>query len=115
MAVIPVDKAQIGMMLAAPISDRRGRLLMPAGKELGNKHLDALPMWGISHIEIEGDEGLEEDLQEEVAPWAVAQAGEEMAHRFLHADLTHPAMKELNALAVHRRALHLQREGRHDG
>lgn len=115
MAVIPVDKARIGVVLAAPISDRRGRLLMPAGKTLSEKHLDALPMWGISHIEIEGEDGLEEGLQEELAPWAVAQAGEEMAHRFLYADLTDPAMKELNALAVHRRALQLQREVRHDG
>ena len=88
---------------------------MPAGRALGEKHLDALPMWGISHIEVEGEEGLEEELQEALAPWAVAQAGEEMAHRFLHANLTHPAMKELNALAVHRRALLLHGEVGHDG
>lgn len=114
MALIPVEKAQVGMVLASPVSDRRGRLLMPEGRALGEKHLDALPMWGISHIEIEGEDELSEDLNVEVAPWAVARAGEEMAHRLLHADLSHPVMKEIAALAIQRRAIQLQREEHHD-
>jgi hypothetical protein len=109
-----VEKAEVGMILAEPVMDRRGRLLMPAGRELLEKHLDALPMWGISHIQVEGDGmGDDEELLEEMAPWAVAQAGEEMVHRFLHAGTAHPVMKELSALALKRRALELQQEKSH--
>lgn len=112
MALIPVEKAEVGMVLAEPVLDRRGRLLMPAGRELEEKHLEALPMWGIAHLQVEGED-LQEDgkLLEAMAPWAVAKAGEEIAHRFLHAGVTHPAMKELSALAIRRRALALQQEG----
>lgn len=114
MALIPVEKAEVGMVLAEPVLDRRGRLLMPAGRELEGKHLEALPMWGISHVQVEG-EGVPDDdkLMEEMAPWAVAQAGEEIAHRFLHAGVGHPAMKALSAMAIKRRALELQREESH--
>jgi len=114
MAHIPVEKAEAGMVLAEPVLDRRGRLLMPAGRELEEKHLEALPMWGIAHVQVEG-EGMPDEgkLMEEMAPWAVAQAGEEVAHRFVHADVTHPVMKELRALAIRRRTREIQQEANH--
>lgn len=56
MAFIPVDHVQSGMILASEVTDRRGRLLIPSGRELGPKHVQALKMWGISRIEIEGDD-----------------------------------------------------------
>ena len=114
-ALIPVEKAQIGMLLSEAVHDRRGRLLMPAGRELTEKHLDALPMWGVRSIQVEGEGTVEdEDPLDQLMPWAVARAGEEVAHLFLHAGVEHPAMKELSALAVRRRAIQLQKEESHD-
>ena len=56
MAQIAVDQVQAGMVLAAEVTDKRGRLLIPSGRTLDPKHVQALRMWGISRVEIEGDE-----------------------------------------------------------
>jgi hypothetical protein len=111
-ALIPVEQAELGMVLSSPVTDRRGRLIMPAGKALEEKHLDALPMWGISHIEVEGaGPETHDDPLEKVAPWALAQAGEEMDGLFLHANNSHPVIRELKALRTARRALAIQGGG----
>ncbi len=104
------------MVLAEAVTDRRGRLLMPAGRALEEKHLRALPMWGVDQIEIEGEEPRGEPEREtELAPWAVARAGEEVGNLFLHANTAHPVMKELHALRLQRRALEIQEEETHAG
>ena len=112
MVLIPVEQAELGMVLSAPVNDRRGRLIMPAGRALEEKHLDALPMWGVTHIEVEGDgpEG-QNDPVEEVAPWALALAGEEVGEIFLHANASHPVMRELKAMRTVRRAAAIQAGG----
>lgn len=56
MAQIAVDQVQAGMVLAAEVQDRRGRLLIPSGRELDAKHVQALKMWGITRVEIDGDD-----------------------------------------------------------
>lgn len=100
------------MVLSAPVTDRRGRLIMPAGRALEEKHLDALPMWGITHIEVEGDgPESQDDPLEEIAPWALAKAGEEMAQLFLHANTSEPVMRELKAMRTQRRAMEIQKGG----
>jgi len=110
--LIPVEQAEIGMVLSAPVNDRRGRLIMPAGRALEEKHLDALPMWGITHIEVEGDgSDSQGDPRDEIEPWALARAGEEMSHLFLHANVSHPVVRELRAIQTVRRARALQQEG----
>jgi hypothetical protein len=112
LALIPVDKAELGMVLSAPVTDRRGRLLMPAGRPLEEKHLDALPMWGITQIEVEGDgPDMGEDPTQELAPWAVDRAGAEVSHLFLHDDGTHPVMQELRTFRTLARAMEIQMEG----
>lgn len=112
MALIPADKAELGMILSAPVMDRRGRLLMPAGRELEEKHLEALPMWGVTQIEVEGD-GPEagDDPATEVEPWALEKAGEEMDQLFLHVEETHPVMLALREFRTLTRAEEIQKEG----
>ena len=111
-ALIPVEQAELGMVLSAPVTDRRGRLIMPAGRALEEKHLEALPMWGVTHIEIEGDgPAVQEDPLEDLAPWALARAGEEMDHLFLHTNTSHPVMRDLRAMRTIRLAAEIQREG----
>ena len=112
LALIPADKAELGMVLSAPVTDRRGRLLMPAGRALEEKHLDALPIWGITQIEVEGDgPDSEEDPAEDLAPWALKRAGEDVSQLFLHDDGTHPVMQELREFRSLARAKEIQREG----
>jgi hypothetical protein len=82
---------------------------MPAGRALEEKHLEALPMWGITHIEVEGDgSDSHDDPLEDVEPWALARAGEEMSQLFLHANVSHPVVRELRAIRTMRRARAIQ-------
>lgn len=56
MALVTVAQARPGMVLSSAVKDQRGRLLIPAGNELGERHVQALQMWGVTHLEIEGEE-----------------------------------------------------------
>lgn len=112
MALISVEQAEVGMVLVADVTDLRGRLLIPAGKDLSERHVNALTIWGVTHIEVEGDgpEG-QDDAPETVEPWAMAKAEEELEERFVLANRSHPVMKELMGICVKRRAVEVQREG----
>ena len=112
MASIPEERAQVGMTLAEGVTDRRGRLLIPAGKEITERYLDSLPMWGITHVVIEGeDAGSEDEIGEAAEPWAVSKAMEVVDDKFSLANRSHPVMKALVDLCIQRKAREIQREG----
>ncbi|MEZ4414421.1 MAG: hypothetical protein R3E10_01580 [Gemmatimonadota bacterium] len=104
MAVIPVEHAELGMVLAAPVTDRRGRLLIPAGKELDDKFLKALKMWGVPQIEIEGEAEGSVDPFADLPPEVLAAAKAEMTARFARNSLDHPLIALLFERAVLREA-----------
>ena len=79
MAKISVDQVQAGMVLAAEVTDKRGRLLIPSGRALDEKHVQALKMWGIAQIEIEGDDP--DEGGPEITPEALEQAQAIVADR----------------------------------
>ncbi|MFQ5537927.1 MAG: hypothetical protein ACE5GJ_10810 [Gemmatimonadota bacterium] len=56
MAHVTVDRLQAGMVLERPALDRRGRLLIPAETELSERHIQSLQAWGLTHVEVHGDE-----------------------------------------------------------
>lgn len=105
MATIDVSQAEAGMVLAADILDKRGRLLVPAGKELSEKHVRALPAWGVSRIEVEGD-----DIAGaiELEPWALQEATAEVDTLFSRVNREHPLFQGLTEVCVERFALALQ-------
>ena len=108
MGLIAVDRAAAGMVLHANVVDLRGRLLIPAGKELSDKHVAALPMWGVTHIEIEGP--APEAVRElSVDPEMLAMAESEVAKRFANAGTDHPFLTELRRICVERSANELAR------
>jgi hypothetical protein len=90
------------MALAAPVKDRMGRLLIPAGAELSERHVGALSAWGIEGIEIEADEAPEPEV--EISPEIEAAARAELQFRFQHAGSDHAFVTALLELAVTRRA-----------
>ncbi len=108
MATIDVSQAEAGMVLAADILDKRGRLLVPAGKELSAKHVRALPAWGVSRIEVEGD-----DIAGavELEPWAVERATADVDALFSRVNRDHPLFQSLTTVCVERFALALQESG----
>lgn len=108
MPLIDVANARTGMVLSADVRDRRGRVLIPSGKELKERYLSALPMWGITHVEIEGEEP--SSVEEEIDAATLEQAAREVGRRFEHANRAHPAIEALLTVCVRRRAEELQRQ-----
>lgn len=107
MATIDVSLAEAGMILAADVVDKRGRLLIPAGKELSERHVGALSQWGVDRIEVEGD-GPEGAGGGEVEPWAVDQAAAEVDLLFSRVNRDHPMMAALADACVQRKAALIQ-------
>jgi hypothetical protein len=108
MAVVSLEKIQAGEVLAADVHDSNGRLLIPAGKELADKHLNALRMWGVSHCEIEGD-GPDEDETAEIDPAVLEEARGVVEALFVHNDPLgdHPVVALLREAALLRTAREL--------
>ncbi len=108
MAWVTVDQARAGMALAAPVTDRMGRLLIPEGAELSERHVNALSAWGVEGIEIESDEAPEPEV--EITPEIEADARRQLSPVFRHANSDHPFIGALLDVAVERRAKELALE-----
>ena len=93
MPIVSVDQAAAGMVLANPVTDRRGRLLIPAGQALSDRHVDALKMWGVASLDIEGDEEVE--VVASISPEALEAARAELSPFYRHMDLDHPFVRVL--------------------
>lgn len=106
MPLIAVDDAQAGMVLSADVTDRRGRLLIPNGRPLDEKHLQALKMWGITAVEIEGEEPVGEDV-EALDPALLGQAREALSDHMQNLPMDHPLVRALVELAMPRKARQL--------
>jgi len=101
MTYLAAENAQVGMVLAHEVVDARGRLLIPSGKELTERHVGALGMWGITHIEIQGDA---EKPPLEIDAEALAEADAEVEERFMTAGPVSEFLTALREEAVKRTA-----------
>lgn len=99
MGLVTADRAQPGMVLAADVTDRRGRRLIPAAVELTERHVQALRMWGVPQIEIEGD-GPEAPAQTALPPEEEERLRSEVDERFGDANRDHPFTGALYECAV---------------
>lgn len=93
------------MILTADVLDQRGRLLVPSGKELSEKHVRALPAWGVTRLEVEGDDL---ETSTEVESWAMEQAEAELDSLFSRVNREHPLIAALHPICVARRATVIQ-------
>ena len=114
MPIVSVEQVTQGMVLAGPVVDRRGRLLIPAGKSLTDRHVGALKMWGIPHVEIEG-EGGEDDNPSPVEPHLLEQARAELEPFFARTNGEHPFIGLLFDYCTLRRARARQKEHQEAG
>jgi hypothetical protein len=112
MGKIGIENILPGMRLEADVLDMNGNVLIGKGSELTERHLKILKMWGVLEADIAGVDR-EEMLAQETAqldPALLESAEARMNDLFRHADLTHPAVKELFRLAT-RRSMKLQQQG----
>lgn len=98
MASITLDQARPGMVLAAEVFDRRGRLLMGEGHELTDRHIQALRQWGVLRLDVD-DAGEEPEPESPLTPEVLAHVEEDMQRLFVNAGGPHPFLDELRAAA----------------
>jgi hypothetical protein len=109
MAVVHIDNLVPDMVLRRDVNDRSGRLLLPAGNALTEKHLKIFRTWGIVEADIEGDESSEAPpplVSEELDPLLAAAAEEAVTQLFSRNDPHHPAIRELMQLCIKRKVTH---------
>lgn len=105
--MVHIDNLASGMVLSRAVCDRGGRMLLPAGAELTEKHFSIFRMWGVLEVEILGDsvaEDAEATPNEELDPALLAEARDLVERLFVHNDREHPAIKELKRICIDRRA-----------
>ncbi len=91
------------MVLAENVSDLQGRLLVPEGTALTERHLRAFQMLGIPCLKVRGA-GEEEAVAPVISPELRAAATTRLRERMQHQDLTHPAIIEIMQFAIEREA-----------
>jgi hypothetical protein len=100
-----LDNLRPEMVLAADIVDGMGRLLLPSGTALTDKHLRYCQMWGVLDAEVVGDEPPEPVAEVAIEPAVLAAAEAEIRPRFRHCELDHPAMDTVLRYCIQRQAL----------
>ncbi len=97
------------MVLSGEVRDRRGRLLIPAGAEIQEKHLKALRLWGVLSVDVEGGPSSDAELQA-LEPWALESAEKQLARLFSVSGRDHPLLEALFDLCRRRLAGRIQEE-----
>lgn len=92
-----IEDAEPGMVLHDPVNNFNGKVLLPGGVELTDKHLRALKQWGILEINIVADEGAE---VVNISPEVIAESEAVLKPLFVHTDLEQPLMQEIFNQAV---------------
>ena len=57
---VPLETLEPGMILAEPVFNQFGQLLIPKGAQLSSRHVKVFKTWGIHRITVEGGESVEE-------------------------------------------------------
>lgn len=106
MAIIPIDSLSAGMQLKSDVCDRSGRMLLPAGGELTERHLKIFRTWGVLEADIEDGGSLDAPqplARVDVDPARLAAAEEAVRRLFRMNDPEHPAIRELMRICTARR------------
>ena len=102
MGKLNLEDIQPGMKLERDVKERTGRILLRAGTEITDRHMNILRTWGVSEVDIENV------TQEEVAaqaalqfdPEAFEKAEERIEQVFMHADRSQATVRELIRLCI---------------
>jgi HD-like signal output (HDOD) protein len=100
MNAVQTDKLKPGQIIAEEVRDINGRLLLAKGNAIQPNHIRIFKIWGISEVNVAGDESHKDRIDSELGSELVEQAQENMMVLCRHVDLEHPAIKEIFKLAV---------------
>lgn len=91
---VSLEQLRTDMVLGKDVVDAAGRLLLPAGTALTERHLRYCQMWGIPEADIVGDEPVD-DTSVESTPEAIARSEQSVRPAFRHHDIEHPFIATL--------------------
>lgn len=105
MANVAIEYVKPGMVLDSDVKDRNGRLLLQAGTEIKEKHINIFRTWGIPEVDIHGitKEDVAPAMSEQADPELLLKAEEDLKKIFGYTDQEHPMIKELLRLCTLRR------------
>jgi hypothetical protein len=99
MTRIPLEQALPGMVLAKAVANANGRVLLPAGCEISDKHIKAMKMWGVTDLSINSD-ATGESGATSVSPAKLEAAALALAEAFRHANMEAAVMDEVYKAAI---------------
>ena len=104
MGLISINDLQPGMVLAAEVNDRSGRMLLAAGNEITEKHLRIFKRWGVVEVDVAGTDqaSVDQIVDSETDAVALEEAERRADDLFRHTAADDPVIRELRRLAVRR-------------
>jgi len=108
MGKVTTENLEVGMLLAADVHDRSGRMLLGAGAELTQKHLVIFRTWGVLDVDIEGVGNVDsmDELPADINLSELADAEQGLQPLFRHTNREHDVIIELLKLAALRKVRH---------
>lgn len=90
------------MTLAEPVENFDGQLLLSKGAVLTNNHIKNLKAWGVTEVAILDESQIQRPSSKpkEIDPEKLSAIQSKMEKLFRHANLDHPATKEMLRLAT---------------
>jgi HD-like signal output (HDOD) protein len=100
MGSIHINKLKPGMVIDAEVRDINGRLLLKRDKEIQSAHIRIFKIWGITEINIRGNNGSKDASTGSADPELIEKIKENTLDLFRHVDLEHPAIKEIFRISI---------------
>ena len=100
MGTIHINKLKPGMVLDEEVKDINGRLLLKKGKNIQSAHIRIFKIWGVTEVNICGNNGNKNTSGGNVDPEKIEKIKEYTHNLFCHTDLEHPALKEIFRISV---------------
>jgi HD-like signal output (HDOD) protein len=100
MGSIHINKLKPGMVLDEEVRDINGRLLLKRDKEIQSAHIRIFKIWGITEVNIRGNNGSKGASAGPADPELIEKIKENTRDLFRHVDLEHPAIKEIFRISI---------------
>lgn len=115
MGKVNLDDIKPGMKLEKDVQERSGRVLLRAGTEITERHLNIFRTWGVVEADIESMSHEEAAAQaaRELDPEVLKAAEASIEPLFAHTDANHAVVRELKRLCIlrHARLMNKQKTG----
>jgi hypothetical protein len=106
MPIVSIDKLAAGQQTTEDVLSPQGMLICKAGQTISEKHLKAFKAWGVTEVNVVGQDSQEEmegDLDNMAEEMSSPEVMEEIERLFSKTDLNDPVIAELHQLVIERR------------